>query len=112
MEKQNVRVTRGSLVTGTTDRDTGVFTPDAGTPADVWAGRGIYLDQGPMDRFNAQGVAEYEATGSVYLPKGVIESSGVQEGDTVTVTYRNGDTVDAEVAKVIRYKRRIDVRRA
>jgi predicted RNA-binding protein with PUA domain len=113
MQKQRVTITRaGAASGGTTDPDTGEFTPGSIGASTIWTGRGIYLDQGPQDRFNKMGVAEYDANGSVYLPKGVIESSGVAEGDSVSIVYQNGDAVDAEVAKVIRFKHRIDVRRA
>ena len=112
MEKQTVTIVRGATDAGTTDPDTGVFTPGGAAGDVLWEGRATYLDQGPQDRFNAEGVAEYSADGSVYLPRNVIEQVHPKEGDSVRVTYQNGDTVDAEIAKVIRYKRRLDVRRA
>lgn len=97
---------------GTTDSDTGEYTPPAAPTDPFWEGSGIFLDEGPAERFSPSGAVLYEADAKLYLPRDTVGEVGFAERDVLVITYENGDVVDAEVARAIRFKDCLHLRRA
>lgn len=105
-------ITEKGTTSGVTNDD-GTYTPDPGTGVERWSGRGMLLDEGPMVQVQAGGwQTEYDADAEMYVPRGTIARSTIVEGDTLAFTYDNGDTVNAEVKKVVRFKDCLYLRRA
>jgi hypothetical protein len=107
-----VRVFRPTSTTGTTDPDTGVFTPGGGDATPFYEGRGMLLDEGQTTDFTLMGTPEMTADAQMFLPRGTVLREGIQDADTLTAEYGDGTTIDAVVVKAVRFKDCLYLKRA
>lgn len=99
-----VTITAAGEVAGVQDDDTGSFEPDASDPNTVYDGRGNFLDQGAVvEREAGSGIPTLQSDGQIVLPKKSVGKFGIKDGMAVTVTYKNGDTVDMSILRAVRF---------
>jgi hypothetical protein len=97
----SITITRGGVLPGEQDEDTGSYVPDDDDPAAVWSGKGFFLDEGVEIAWTA-GVPTITADGQVFLPRKTVAKAGVRDGDHVKVEYPNGDTKHMDIRKAVR----------